>query len=317
MELVPFSLDDLAVVHGITLASERNDVIPYITTFGELRETFEHPDIDLASDARLVHLDGTPVGVGLVAHSPAGERLETALLAGWVHPDHRRRGVGSALLDWQIERGRRRLMGMAGDRPCFLRAFHYVSQQDAIELCVGRGMAPARWFDELIRPVDRTIDAPVPDDVVIVPWDDRRREEIRRARNSAFADHWGSTPRSPESFGHWLDGEGTRLDLSFVALRGGHVAGYTINSYFPDDDAVTGRRDGWIGNIGVLRRHRGRGVATALIAASVDAFRTVGLTHARLQVDTDSPSGAHELYRRLGFELSDTEVTHELEVTGP
>jgi ribosomal protein S18 acetylase RimI-like enzyme len=315
LELVPLSLDDVEVVHAITSASERADRVPYVTTIGELRETFAQPDLDLEQDVRVALLDDRPAGLAMVETSPSGARLEGATLFGWVHPDHRRRGVGSRLLAWQIDRGRERLAGAVAQRPCYLRTFHYRRQQTAIDLCVAHGMVPVRWFDELIRPVAPAVDIGVPDGVDIIGWDDRRRGELLDVRNAAFADHWGSAPRSAESWDHWLDGEATRLDLSFVALSDGAVAGYTINAFYPDDEALTGRRDGWIHNIGVLRDHRGRGIASALIAASVDAFGSEGLTHARLQVDSANPSGAHELYRRLGFELFDSEVVHELEIT--
>jgi mycothiol synthase len=112
-----------------------------------------------------------------------------------------------------------------------------------------------------------------------------------------------------------MGGSTTRLDLSRIALRDGRVVGYSINEHYPEDVEVTGRLDGWIANLGVRREERGRGVASALIAASIDAFRAVGFDHAMLDVDSANPSNAHELYRRLGFELDRTEVAHELTVS--
>jgi ribosomal protein S18 acetylase RimI-like enzyme len=107
------------------------------------------------------------------------------------------------------------------------------------------------------------------------------------------------------------------LDLSDIALAGDEVIGYTINEHYPEDEELLGRRDGWIGTLGVARQHRGRGVATSLIASSIDRFRKAGLTHASLGVDADNPTGAHRLYYRLGFDLEKRSVIHELEVPIP
>ena len=77
---------------------------------------------------------------------------------------------------------------------------------------------------------------------------------------------------------------------------------------------MTGRRDGWIMGVGVLRSHRGRGIASALIAASLAAFRVAGFTHSALDVDRDNPTGAYTLYERLGYRTMTRTIVRQLEV---
>ena len=48
-------------------------------------------------------------------------------------------------------------------------------------------------------------------------------------------------------------------------------------------------------------------------AASLDAFAAAGLTHAALDVDSSSPTGAARLYRSLGFETAARSVASRLE----
>jgi len=305
---------DVEVAHRITRAAERADAVPYVTTLEEIRERFAAPDFDPSSDGRIALIDGEPAGVGYIEHSPSGERLEVASLYGCVDPTMRGRGVGTALLSWQLDRGRELMAGYSHGLPCHLRTYNFVHQTDSIALAERLGLAPIRWFDQLARPLGDALDAPVPEGIDVAPWDPGCQEEVRLVRNAAFADHWGSTVRTQESFAHWMDGSTTRLDLSFVARREGRVVGYSINEHYPEDAEVTGRIDGWIANLGVLKDERGRGIASALIAASVEAFRRVGFDHALLDVDSANPSNAHELYRRLGFELLQTEVALELTV---
>jgi mycothiol synthase len=313
-DLRPLSLDDVDVAHRITGAAERADDVPYVTTLEEIRERFTAPDFDPSTDGRLALLDGEPAGVAYIEHSPSGERLEVASLNGCVDPTSRRRGVGTALLSWQLARGRELMARYEHGLPCHLRTYNFVHQTDSIALAEELGLAPIRWFDQLVRPMGKQVEAPVPEGITIDAWDRGLQEEVRAVRNAAFADHWGSTARTAESFAHWMEGSTTRLDLSFVARRDGRVVGYSINEHYPEDADVTGRLDGWIAQLGVLKDERGRGIASALIAASVEAFRAVGFDHAMLDVDSANPSNAHELYRRLGFELVQTEVAHELTV---
>lgn len=111
-----------------------------------------------------------------------------------------------------------------------------------------------------------------------------------------------------------LGSESNRLDQSWVAVVDGRVVGFCLNSHYPQDEEVTGRRDGWIDFLGVLREWRRRGVAAALIARSIESFREARYTHAMIGVDSASPTGASGLYSRLGFETQHVVITSEYEV---
>ena len=79
-------------------------------------------------------------------------------------------------------------------------------------------------------------------------------------------------------------------------------------------DALTGKKYALIDNIAVLRTHRGRGIASALIAHALHAYKADSLEFANLGVDTDNPTGAYRLYTKLGFELLRRSVIYEREV---
>jgi ribosomal protein S18 acetylase RimI-like enzyme len=153
-----------------------------------------------------------------------------------------------------------------------------------------------------------------PDGVRIVPWDPARSEPSRLAENEAFGDHWGSAPLDLVAWEHDIESFGKRLDLSFQALADGRVVGVCRNAHYPGDESVTSRRDGWIMRVSVVRTHRGRGIASALLARSMHAFRVAGLTHAALGVDTENPTGAYALYERLGFRAMSRIAVHQIAV---
>ena len=305
---------DASTIHDLVRRAEVHDREPLVTPFEEILEIFDDPHLDVAEDLRLACTGDRAVGWGRVWHHPSGERLERAYLFGSVDPDWRGRGIGRALFAWQLERARAVLNSYDHDLPRFVKTAAWDWLTDAQHLYERFGFQPVRWFDELLRPLDPPLQATDVSGVDITAWRADKSEEVRLLHNRAFADHWGSGSVDPSAWAKRMTGYGMRLDLSVIATAGREVVGYCLNEVYPDDEELLGRRDGWIGTLGVDRDHRGKGIASALIAASMELFRHAALTHASIGVDTDSPTGAHRLYRRLGFELEKRSVTHQLEL---
>jgi mycothiol synthase len=296
--------------------AEAHDRVPRVLAEEELAQDLGAPHLEFDADTRVAVRRGEVVGWAYVWNPPARHRLDRAELFGEVAPDHRRSGVGRALLGWSVLRARDRLAGHAHDLPRFIRVNAYDWLDDRHRLYRRLGFDAVRWHDELLRPLRDLPPVEVPAGVMLLPWPGGRDEELRRVRNAAFADHWGSTVIEPEQWQEFIRGHGARPDLSAVAVdeATGEVIGLCVNQAYPEDEAVTGRRDAWIANIGTLRQARRRGVASAMIAWSLGAFADAGLTHALLDVDTDNPTGAARLYRNLGFEPHNRSITYQLEV---
>lgn len=314
LELVALGPDDVDAIHDLVREWERHWEVPMATPRSEILDDFESPHFTPGLDTRGVWREGRLVAYGSVHHTPSGERLEMAYLSGRVHPDWRGLGIGRRLLAWQIERAAERLRQCDPELPWFVRTYEWEWIEEAQRLYARYGLKPARWFEDMVRPLSDPLAASAPEDVEIVPWEQASSTDIHQASTESFRDHWGSAPRDFESWGHLLMSTGMRTDLSFVAKAGDEVVGVCLNSHFPEDQAVTGRLDGWIAHLGVIRPWRKRGVASALIARSLEAFREAGFTHAMIGVDADSPTGASGLYRRLGFTPTHRVITCECRI---
>jgi ribosomal protein S18 acetylase RimI-like enzyme len=297
----PITSTDLAAVHALERRIEVHEGRPLATPYAEFEEWLWDPFLDLARDTRLVELDGAVVAWARVWCRDEREREARAYLFGGVDPAHRQQGIGSELLAWSIAAARARLEAAPAGIPRVLRGIAYAGRADALALFARHGLEPARFTDELLRALAEPTDAVTTPGIAIVAWDDARSEDARVAENEAFSDHWGSAPRDPVAWRQDLTSHGARPDLSFLALDGDRVVGLCRNRFFPDDEAVTGRREAWIQNLSVVRSHRKRGIASALVVASIEAFRHAGFTHAALGVDSENPTGAYGLYERLGF----------------
>ena len=317
-ELRPARVDDIAALAELVRKAEAHDGVPRFLLAEELALDLGAPHVDLDADTRVAVRHGELVGFAYVWNPPAQHRLERAELVGEVAPEHRATGVGRALLDWSVSRARERFTGRAHDLARFIRVSAYDWLEDRHRLYRRLGFDAVRWHDELVRPLDALPSVRVPAGLTLLPWPDDRDDEIRVMRNAAFADHWGSTVVEAEQWHDFVRGYGARPDLSVVAVDdgAGGVVGMCANHVYPEDETVTGRREAWIANVATLRAARDRGVASALIAWSLAAFSDAGFSHAMLDVDTENPTGAARLYRKLGFEPHRRAITYEIEVDG-
>ena len=238
---------------------------------------------------------------------PGGREAHKAILWGGVRPSHRCQGLGTELLRWQVERASAATSSLDPALPARLNLDVAPHETDLLALADAQGFARLRTFLELGRPMARPIPAvEPPDGVDIVAFGPALDEPTRVAHNEAFADHWGSEPRSPEEWRQWYSGHrGTRSDLSRVAVERatGEVVGYVLTAAYPSDWEI-GPVEAWINTVGTRPSWRGRGVSRSLLTAVLQAVAAdvVGFERAILGVDSANASGAVRLYRGLGFE---------------
>lgn len=227
-----------------------------------------------------------------------------------VDPQWQRRGVGSALLRWLEARTRQRFAEdgsvQGSDTPAQprLRIFIEQKQQHQCALLEESGYEVVRYYNEMHRPLSAPLpEAPLADGLEFVPMEPGLSESLRLAHNQVFADHWGSEPRDEESWGFVVNDPLARPDLSAVVRESstGEVVGYQLASHDPETAVTRGFTEGYTDLLGVRREFRGRGIAQALLADAMRRFAAAGMDLASLDVDSDNPTGAMALYRKMGY----------------
>ena len=303
----PLAPSDAAGLEQLVEAARRADGGEEVWTRDDILRQLEDPRAPAATNTRAVALeDGSLAGWAVVHEQFRGARARYVRVDGATHPAARGRGIGTRLLGWAIARGEEALGTQPAELPRFLEAFRDVKTSDAIELHLAHGFVPIRHYMDMRRDLASPIPPEIPvAGVRIVGYDEVRSEAVRAAHNDSFADHWGSEPVDVDDWDRDYVGDPHfRADLSFVALADGEVAGYSVNYCSEADWAASSVRDAWIGQLGVRREWRGRGVATALLLRSMGAFLAVGIEAASLGVDSQNPTGAVGLYERVGFTVS-------------
>lgn len=118
---------------------------------------------------------------------------------------------------------------------------------------------------------------------------------------TAFLDHFDFTPVDEPTWRDMMAGQTEDQSQWLVVEHDGRPVAYALgsNRYAAEDC-------GYVASIGVLREHRGRGVARALLRARMAEDARRGHVSTILHVDATNPTGATALYESVGF-VADSE----------
>jgi mycothiol synthase len=258
---------------------------------------WRQPYVDLDRDSFLVEHHGRIVASALGFVEPGSPILQAAARVDQEHVAH---GLGSAMLTWVEARA------ALGDT---LTIRTQASPEDA----AGIRLLRSRGYREVRTGWDMGVDlrgdevAPPPSGgVTIRPAEPGEERTLFDVAVPAFRDHWdhAEDPTFERFLLDWYGGENPVHAL--VAERDGEAVGV-----LGWDDGV----DAYVFNVAVLREHRGRGVARALLARAIADAAARGHRHLSLSVDAQNPTGATTAYERAGLRVlrSTTILDKELE----
>jgi mycothiol synthase len=287
------------------------DGVDWIPTVENLRTEHEHGgEFDPRRDLLLALVDDTIVGAS-ETNVRTRELGPSHHVEGWVSPSFRRRGLGRALLHWAEARAREVALvdGRTGERS--LGSWPDEAQAGAVALYESEGYAIVRYGFMMVRDLTEPIpELPLPDGLEVRPVKPVDHRRIWDADVEAFRDHWDPGERTDADFEGWFASPELDTGLWRVAWDGDEVAGSVMNFIYPAENQTLGQQRGWLDHVSVRRPWRRRGLASALIAASMRALRDVGMTEAALGVDAENPSGALGVYESLGFRRTRTGVAY-------
>ena len=287
-------------------AANRADDVPWVVTATNWREELEgNENFVLGADVVLAEIDGEVVAVSGVARRMRGARPLYDLW-GDVHPSHRRRGLGRALLEQNLRRVEERVAsGENGDQAHRVRSSADETETGDRALLESAGFTPARWFFLMRRaPLDDIPAAPLPDGLELRPVRPEHHRAIFEAEHEAFLDHWEPRDKREADFVSLFTRSELDTDLWVAAWDGNEVAGVVQGWIWREENAVLGVERGWLEHISVRRPWRRRGLGRAITAEALRRLRAAGMTDAMLGVDADNETGALGLYEGLGFEVA-------------
>lgn len=294
----PVLADAQAVADLINACSIEETGVPS-ATLDEIRSDWTSPGADPARDCWVVEAPrGDLIGSMWVGHAT----LPSLRMDGCVHPGHRSRGIGSALLALGVDRARE----MAAEAPAGTRVsvIHGVLHgSKGARLLAANGFEPVRA--NLMMRIDMTEPPAVPiwpEGIAVRtarPGQDERA--LHPAEMEAFEDHSDSRPLGFDEWFHARTLGGADFDptMWFLAMDGEDIAGAALCLREVPEDP----RCGLVDKLSVRRAWRRRGIGLALLRHAFGEFYRRGTWSVALSVDPESITGAQRLYERAGMRV--------------
>ena len=236
---------------------------------------------------------------------------------GCVHPQHENLGIGSFLLEWAESRARDVLPITPPELRVSVRTGAENLATAAIRLFGEHGYKPVRsWFEMQLEMSQKPPEPRFPEGIVLKPFDlERDAKAVYLADQDAFRDHFGFMEEPFEEgfqnfLHHFTQHESYDPDLWFIAWDGDEIAATCLCKKWAEDDKNTG----YISSLGVRRQWRKKGLGTALLYKAFSAFYERGKRKVSLIVDSESLTGALDLYKRVGMHINRHYISFEKEL---
>jgi ribosomal protein S18 acetylase RimI-like enzyme len=287
-------MDDARAVFEVAAAQEQADIGKVEIELADIVSDWSRPSWDVATHTIGVFDGERMIGYGEITSHDRGDAA--------VHPDYRRRGIGTALASW-MQRTSQRLggtgygtpvpEGSAGDRLLAKLGYRIRHTSWVLALPEGKEIEERALPDGYAIRAARDDEYPAVHDVIedaFLEWSVRERESYEDFHASVI----GRPGFEPWNVRVVTDADGAVVGTALVIMAG---------------DPAT---EAYVERLAVRRDQRHRGLAQALL---VDAFargREHGATRSALS--TDSRTGALSLYQKVGMEVGDVWVNRAIGV---
>ncbi len=234
------------------------------------------------------------IGAGSVAER-SGEILGAGVVNRdfgrlWVRRAERRRGIGTELLK-ALE------LDAAAES---LRFAAVTIEAAAAPFLVRNGYRQA--WEVWLMGIDLSPALPLPawpNGISARTFAERDAEAVKQLLDEAYA---GEPEYIPPTFDSWrrfmLGDPSYDPGVWFLAVEGEEIVGAALNW-----------KEGYVKDLVVSPRWRGRGLGRALMLQTFTEFRRRGIPRVTLKTDSNNPTGASRLYQRLGMAI---EYTYEV-----
>ena len=284
--------EDFDAVVAVLLADQRADDVEPTIDAHFLRQVWSRSSFDLAADG-WVAIDA---GRSIVAYGQVGREDGDGVWSwGVVHPEHRGRGIGSALLD-RIEARASTVLAGVRRHGFATRSTPPIappprcSRTGTCDRSATSGICRSTSMDRSNRDLHPTAS-----------------RSLESSHATIFARPMASSrqpsPTTPSRCpSHSIDGrKSTRRARAYdptlwLLARAGGVPVGALTASAGDDV-------GWVDYLAVLGSHRGRGIGSALLRRSFATFAARGLERVRLNVDAENVTGATAVYERVGMRV--------------
>jgi len=270
-----------------------------------LGENLGQPNYSPEQDLFIVEIDENMVGY---MDATPELNIGRVILNCFIHPDHRRQGLASKLLDYAMHRAKE--LGA--------EVVHVNIPRDNV---VAKSVLSKLGFKFVRRHLQLKLD------ISKVRWHDiaqtalqcrhlQRGEEdkLTQIQNRSFAGTWGYNPNTVEEIIYRTNLSNCSPQDVVLTCDGGKMVAYCWTRLVYEAEAALGERKGQIFMLGVAPDYRGRGIGKRVLLAGLSYLESKGVQIAEVTVDSKNPS-ARALYRSVGFKIRMSSLWYEKSIT--
>ncbi|MDO9130592.1 MAG: GNAT family N-acetyltransferase, partial [Anaerolineales bacterium] len=192
----------LAVIHG----SKNEDGIKRSETLEEVKNNYQHLlNCDPYRDMLFADVNGQVIAYNRVFWEQLEDGTRLYNLFGFLLPEWRRKGIGTAMLRHAERRLRQIAAGQPQDGECFFQSFAADTEKGALALLESQAYQPVRYELDMLRDLNEPFpETPMPEELEVRPVEEAHIWPIFDAMNESFRDHWSYRQQTREEFEGWM-----------------------------------------------------------------------------------------------------------------
>ncbi|MFE5898225.1 GNAT family N-acetyltransferase [Streptomyces sp. NPDC056488] len=264
--------------------------LPTATEIAEASARLKEP----SKNQILVVQDGSVVGYSTIRWWQERDDTWLYLHRGYLLPEHRRQGIGSAMLSWAEERIRRLVKQHGTARTAVIGANAMASEQDTTALLLAAGYRRVFSLVELeLGDLQQLPErgSELPAGIRTGPIESSHYRAAWRTVVDSYADTDFTQKWPFQDFVDTADPACWR-----AAWNGQDMVGVTLCSIRRHDHTV-----GEVEELSVRTDQQRLGIGRALLLDGLRSLRGQGATTARLFTGTSNPHRSYDLYESVGF----------------
>jgi mycothiol synthase len=297
---------DYPLLVDINRSSRRADHNDLAVSVEDIARAFaQMNELNPARDILIASLDGVPDAIGYSRMGWYSSREDTRLYyqVSCLRQEFRGRGLWQAM----VQQNERRLREIAEEHPPIPRRFFQAwasdYQLDWILVLESTGYLVVRRFNNMLYQLGDVPTIPMPGGFEIRPVKPEHMHSIWEAQKEMNAGLFENVAEDwlEEKYPAWLQNSSPTSQFWQVAWEGDQLAGMVLAHFDEKENEERKQKRGYTEHIYVRPRWRQRGLASALVARSLQVLKEQGMLEAELGVDSENESAAFSLYQRLGY----------------
>jgi mycothiol synthase len=269
-------------------------VMEYIPTVKDLESRLHNDHASPTRDLLIVELDDQVIGYSKVGWWTEAGGTWLYIHTGFLVPEWRGKGIGTAMLHWSQER----IRTIASDHDTKGKGMFGSNATDSeiekTKLLLDDGYHKVFTTIEMDFGLSQSVpDIAIPDGFEVREVKPEHLRMIWKANNSVYSSRDFIREHTEDGYQEFANNPKNDYSLWQVAWHGDEIAGFVLSE--------VDNEKGEILEVSTVEKYRRKGLAQALLVKNISLLKERGVKVIRLHTSGEDVAGARTLYEKIGF----------------